>query len=260
MSPSHEPSPALRRAPAVLAWSGGKDSTLALERLRGAESAYDVVALLTTVTAPYDRVSMHGIRRVILHAQAARLGLPVFEAAIPAPASNAAYESAFLAALERARDAYPLATTVAFGDLFLDDVRAYRERMLAGTGWTPAFPLWGEPTAALARGFVERGHRAILTCVDTEQLSAGFAGRDYDAALLSDLPGSADPCGERGEFHTCVVDSPLFASPITVARGERVLRDGRFQYADLVLASGAGEAAARRDSSPAPLDRDAVAR
>lgn len=224
--------------PVLLAWSGGKDSTLALERLR-ADARSRVVALVTTVTAPYDRISMHGIRRTILHAQGERLGLPIFEAPIPAPASNAAYEASFLDALRRVRQAFPDVATIAFGDLFLDDVRAYRERLLAGTGWTPIFPVWGEPTDALARGFVARGHRAIVTCVDTEQLDASFAGRDFDLRLLADLPPTADPCGERGELHTCVVDSPLFAAPVPVTRGARTRREARFEYCDLLPAGSA---------------------
>lgn len=217
----------------MLAWSGGKDSTLALERLR-AGSAYDVVALVTTVVPAYDRIAMHGIRRSILRAQGERLGLPIYEAAIPAPASNIEYEESFMRALARVAAEHAGVSRIAFGDLFLGDVRAYRERMLSGSGWEPLFPIWGEDTSVLARGFVARGHRAVLTCVDTTQLDGAFAGRDYDEPLLAELPPGADPCGERGEFHTCVVDSPLFAAPIPVERGERVLRDGRFEYVDLV--------------------------
>jgi uncharacterized protein (TIGR00290 family) len=220
--------------PVVLAWSGGKDSTLALERLL-ADPSHRVVALITTVTSDYERIAIHGVRRSILHRQADALGLPLVEAEISPGASNATYEVSFAGALEHARtfcDA-PL-DACAFGDLFLADVRAYRETMLAKLGWRGVFPLWGEDTTCLAARFIERGHRAILSCVDTEQLDASFCGRDFDAAFLADLPRDVDPCGENGEFHTCVHASPLFRAPIALARGERVLRDGRFEYVDLV--------------------------
>ena len=220
--------------PIALAWSGGKDSTLALERLL-ADPAYRVVALITTVTSDYERIAIHGVRRSILHRQADALGILLVEAEIPPGAGNATYEASFAGALEYAQtecDA-PL-DACAFGDLFLDDVRAYREAMLAKLGWRGVFPLWGADTTHLAATFVERGHRAILSCVDTEQLDASFCGRDFDAALLADLPREVDPCGENGEFHTCVHASPLFRASIELERGERVLRDGRFQYVDLV--------------------------
>jgi uncharacterized protein (TIGR00290 family) len=220
--------------PVVLAWSGGKDSTLALERLL-ADPSYRVIALITTVTSDYERIAIHGVRRSILHRQADALGLPLVEAEISPGASNATYEVSFAGALEYARtfcDA-PL-DACAFGDLFLADVRTYRETMLAKLGWRGMFPLWGEDTTRLATRFIERGHRATLSCVDTEQLDASFCGRDFDAAFLADLPRDVDPCGENGEFHTCVHASPLFRAPIGLARGERVLRDGRFEYIDLV--------------------------
>ena len=222
--------------PLLVAWSGGKDSTLALERLRG-DPAWRVAGLLTSVTHDYDRISIHGVRRSILHAQAAALRLPLFEAELPAQADNAAYEASFAAALAQARAAEPALDAIAFGDLFLADVRAYREALLARLGWRGVFPLWGEDTRRLAQAFVERGHRAILCCVDTDQLDGAFCGRDYDAALLADLPSGCDPCGENGEFHTCVHGGPLFAQPIDLVRGERVLRERRFAYVDLVEAS-----------------------
>jgi uncharacterized protein (TIGR00290 family) len=219
----------------VLAWSGGKDSALALASLRG-DSRYRVVALLTTITQDYDRVSTHGVRRAVLEAQTAALGLPLFEAPIPAGADNSAYESSFALALQRARSRSPGLRHVAFGDLFLADVRAYREALLGQLGWEGVFPLWGEDTAALARAFIRRGHRAILTCVDTAQLAAEFAGRQFDHALLADLPTNVDPCGERGEFHTCVYAGPGFERALPLVARERVRRDGRFEYCDVLLA------------------------
>lgn len=219
--------------PILLAWSGGKDSTLALERLR-ADPRWRVAALLTTVTSGYERIAIHGVRRSILHRQGAALGLPVIEAQIPPQSSNEVYEAAFARALDHARATEPAMADIAFGDLFLADVRAYRQTLLARLGWRGVYPLWGEDTTRLARHFVERGHRAILSCVDTQQLDGGFCGRDFDAALLRDLPQTCDPCGENGEFHTCVHGGPLFATPIALTRGERVLREGRFQYIDLI--------------------------
>jgi uncharacterized protein (TIGR00290 family) len=224
--------------PVLLAWSGGKDSTLALERLLG-DPQRRVAALVTTVTEGYDRIAIHGVRRSILHRQAKALDIPLFEAMLAPGADNAAYESAFASALAEARASCGGdLRTIAFGDLFLADVRAYRESMLDQLGWRADFPLWGEDTAHLARAFIERGYRAILTCVDTEQMDGAFCGRDFDAALLDDLPTGVDTCGENGEFHTCVYAGPLWQEPIRLARGERVLRDGRFQYIDLVECDG----------------------
>jgi len=219
--------------PVLVGWSGGKDSTLVLERLLG-DPAWRVAGLLTTVTGEYDRISIHGVRRQILHAQADALGVPLFEAVIAPRADNDAYEASFADALARAQAGTAALDTIAFGDLFLADVRAYREALLARLGWRGVFPLWGEDTARIARTFVARGHRAILCCVDTSQLDADYCGRNYDARLLSDLPDSCDPCGENGEFHTCVHDSPLFNAPLAIERGERVLREGRFEYIDLL--------------------------
>jgi uncharacterized protein (TIGR00290 family) len=226
----------------VLAWSGGKDSTLALAALR-ADPQYRVVALLTTVTRDYDRISIHGVRRAVLEAQVNALGLPLIEAAIPAGSSNADYETAFALALATAQERWPGVRHVAFGDLFLSDVRAYREALLGSLDWVGVFPLWGEDTAALARHFVRTGHRAILTCVDTTQLNPEFAGREFDAALLAELPETVDPCGERGEFHTCVYAGPDFAHPLPLIASERVRRDARFEYCDVLLVPGATVAA-----------------
>lgn len=220
----------------LLAWSGGKDSALALEALR-ADPAWRVVALVTTITRDYDRISIHGVRRAVLEAQVAAVGLPLLEATIPAAASNEAYEAAFAEALTHARDGWPGLRHIAFGDLFLADVRAYREALLGRLGWTGVFPLWGRDTAALARRFAADGYRAILTCVDTTQLGAEFAGRQFDGALLDQLPASVDPCGERGEFHTCVYAGPGFTRTLPLVPGERVRRDDRFEYCDVLLAS-----------------------
>ena len=230
------------KRPIALSWSGGKDSSLALAALR-ADPTVEVVALSTTITRDFDRISMHGVRRAVLEAQVAALGLPLIEATIPAAASNVVYEDALAAALAILRQQHPEVRHLAFGDLFLTDVRAYRERLLPPLGWTPVFPLWGRNTAALARDFVADGYRAILTCVDTTQLEAEFAGRDFDAALLAELPATVDPCGERGEFHTCVYAGPIFHHPLALQVGERVRRDGRFEYCDVTLQSAGASAA-----------------
>jgi uncharacterized protein (TIGR00290 family) len=219
--------------PVFLSWSGGKDSALALRALR-ADPDYEVRGLVTTVTADYDRISIHGVRRSVLEAQVRELGLPLHELSIPAGATNEQYRSTFAETLERLRQSTSV-RTLAFGDLFLEDVRAYRERLLAELDWQPLFPLWGKDTAVLARDFVETGFRAILCCVDTQQLGAEWAGREFDAELVRELPAGVDPCGERGEFHTCVYAGPIFRRPLPVRLGERLLREGRFQYCDVFL-------------------------
>ena len=226
----------------ALAWSGGKDSSLALAALRE-DPTVEVVALVTTITRDYDRISMHGVRRAVLEAQVAALGIPLVEALIPAAASNQIYEEALSSALGILRRQHPELRQLAFGDLFLEEVRAYREAILPPLGWTPMFPLWGRDTTALARHFVEAGYRAVVTCVDTTQLAAEYAGRDFDAALLRELPPTVDPCGERGEFHTCVHAGPIFRQPFAIRVGERVRRDDRFEFCDLTLADAAASAA-----------------
>jgi uncharacterized protein (TIGR00290 family) len=220
----------------ALAWSGGKDSSLALAALR-ADPTVEVVALITTVTRDFDRISMHGVRRSVLDAQVSALGLPLIEATIPAAASDTIYEEALANALAVVRQRHPNARHLAFGDLFLTDVRAYRERLLPPLGWEPLFPLWGRDTATLARDFVAAGYRAVLTCVDTTQLGAEFSGREFDTELLGALPSTVDPCGERGEFHTCVYAGPIFRHPLAVQTGARVRRDDRFEYCDITLRS-----------------------
>ncbi len=223
--------------PVVVSWSGGKDSALALgETLE--DPRYEVVALLTTLTSTYDRVSVHGVRRWLLHAQARALGIPVREVWIEPACTNEAYEAAFTAAVTEMRGAAPGLRRVVFGDLFLRDVREYRERMLAPLGIEAVFPIWGRDTAEVARGFVARGFAATLSCVDTHALPAEFAGRAYDADLLRDLPPGVDPCGERGEFHTFVSHGPGFRAPIPHVPGEVVLRDGRFAFCDLLEGEG----------------------
>jgi len=219
--------------PVLLAWSGGKDSILALAALRR-DPSYRVVGLLTTVTSEFDRVSMHGIRRAILHDQATALDLPVFEARLTPGASNADYDAAWAQAIQTAWDAVGGGHHIAYGDLFLADIRQFREDQARRLSYTPLFPLWGEDTTRLAGHFIDAGYEAYLTCVDTTQLAGDFAGRRFDRSLLADFPSSVDPCGERGEFHTCVVGGPLFRNSIAVQHGETVLRDARFAYCDLI--------------------------
>lgn len=208
---------------------------MALARLR-ADPAWQPVGLLTTVTRQFDRVAMHGIRRDVLHAQASALGLPLLECMLDWPSANDAYEAATATALREAGKRWPGLHHCALGDLFLEDVRAYREAQLARAGWDGVYPLWGSNTHALARQFVADGHRAVLTCVDTTQLDARFGGRDFDDTLLDALPAAVDPCGERGEFHSLSFAGPMFAQPLQLRRGESLLRDGRFQYTDFSLA------------------------
>ena len=219
--------------PVLLAWSGGKDSSLALAKLR-ADPSVRVCALVTAVTTGYDRISIHGVRRDLLERQAAAIGLPLIIAPLEANAPNAAYETAWADALADGSARFDGAKHVAYGDLFLEEVRAYRETQLRALGYTPLYPIWGEDTAALARRFIKDGFRAVLTCVDTTQLDGKFAGREFDETLLSDLPASVDPCGERGEFHTFVWAGPHMNQPVPIVEGERVLRDGRFQYCDFI--------------------------
>jgi uncharacterized protein (TIGR00290 family) len=193
-----------------------------------------VVGLVTAVTKGYDRISIHGVRRSLLEAQAASVGLPLNQFELEPACSNEEYERAFHAGLHAAEAAHPGCRHLAFGDLFLQDVRSYRERLLSGSGWDPVFPLWGLETATLARRFIDDEFEARVVCVDTSQIDATFAGRAFDHELLADLPATADPCGERGEFHTFVSAGPGFAWRIDCVTGDRVLRDDRFMYCDLV--------------------------
>jgi uncharacterized protein (TIGR00290 family) len=213
----------------ALSWSGGKDSALSLRAL--AEEGVEPKALLATVTADYGRVSMHGVRRSLLRRQAAATGLPLVEVEIPLGCTNELYESRMAAAL--ASDELSTVDEVAFGDLFLEDIRAYRESRLAEVGKLARFPVWGRDTATLALAFLAAGFRAILVCVDPRKLDPSFAGREYDERLLTDLPAGVDPCGENGEFHTFVTAGPILDRPIDCRRGAVVERDG-FVFCDLV--------------------------
>jgi uncharacterized protein (TIGR00290 family) len=225
--------PTILPRPVILSWSGGKDSSLALQSLL-ADPAVRVEGLLTTITAGFDRISIHGVRRVLLEQQARALGLPLHVVRIEQHANNDSYARRMSERLTAFREAG--INTVAFGDLHLGDVREYREGMMAQVGMNAFFPLWGRETQTLAREFIDGGFRAIATCVDTTQIDRGFAGRPFDHRFLDDLPDGADPCGENGEFHTFVADGPIFAEPVPVVTGERVLRDSRFQFCDLLPA------------------------
>ncbi len=219
--------------PLVLNWSGGKDSLLALAALR-TDPAWQVTGLLTTVSEHYRRIVMHGVRETLLDAQAAALGLPLTKIYLPAAPDNAAYEAVMKRVMEtiKAQGIRHLA----FGDLFLEDVRAYRERQLATAGMTGVFPLWGLNTHDTAQRFVCEGHRAVVVCVDGQQLAGDFCGREYDAAFLADLPVGVDPCGENGEFHSFAYAGPLFQQPVRFTRGEQQLRERRFHYQELLPA------------------------
>ena len=221
--------------PVLLSWSGGKDAAWALHVLRR-QAGIDVVGLLTTLTAGFDRISMQGIRREVLHAQARAAGLPVIEAWIPQATDNTSYVASFTSALDTAARRWPGLAHIAYGDLLLEDIRSWREALCAQLGWTPLFPLFGSNTEALAHEMIAGGLRAHLCCVDTTQLDAAFAGRTFDATLLAELPPAIDPCGERGEFHTCVSAGPMFAAPLALHAGDTVLRDARFAYTDFTLA------------------------
>jgi len=220
------------RAKALIAWSSGKDSAWALHEARRA-GEFDIVGALTTVTDTFARVSMHGVREELLHAQLEAAGLPAIVVRIPYPCPNEIYEREMAAAMADAQ-ARGIAHII-FGDLYLEDVRAYRERQLAGTGIAPVFPLWGLPTGRLARAMIEAGVEAHLATVDLKKLPAAFAGRRFDFDLLDALPEGTDPCGENGEFHSFVSAGPMLRRKIPVKVGETVERDG-FAYADLLPA------------------------
>jgi uncharacterized protein (TIGR00290 family) len=220
-----------KRPKALIAWSSGKDSAWALHEARRAGDC-EIVGALTTVTETFSRVSMHGVREELLMTQLAAAGLAPIIVPIPFPCPNEIYEARMAAALADAKAAG--VTRMIFGDLFLEDVRRYREEKLNGTGIAPMFPLWQRPTDALAREMIDAGVETYLACVDLKQLSKAFAGRRFDHALLGELPASADPCGERGEFHSCVVAGPMLSRRIPVAVGDVVEREG-FAFADLLM-------------------------
>lgn len=221
----------MKPEPIALLWSGGKDSALALRELR-ANPAYDVRVLLTTVTQDYDRISIHGVRRELLEAQTAALNVPLQIAFVPPHCSNEQYENIMGAALQKLRDQNIM--RVAAGDLFLRDVRDYRETMLNRHGMKASFPLWNRDTTQLAHEFIDAGFEAILSCIDTQALDARFAGRAFDKSLLRDLPPHIDRCGENGEFHSFVWNGPDFSALINCKRGKVVLRDERFAFCDLL--------------------------
>jgi uncharacterized protein (TIGR00290 family) len=227
--------------PILFCWSGGKDSAMALHALLQ-RADLRVTALLTTVTETYDRISMHGVRRELLVQQAESIGLPLHEVRIPPQCVNPIYEARMEEAL-RVHYAEGV-RTVAFGDIFLEDLRNYREKNLARVGMTALFPIWKRDTHELMREFHQNGFRAIAACVDPRVLDRSFAGRELDDAFFRDLPAGVDPCGENGEFHTFVFDGPIFRKPIPVLVGEIVERDS-FVYADLVSGSGVAQAKAR---------------
>jgi uncharacterized protein (TIGR00290 family) len=214
----------------LLSWSSGKDSVWALHLLRQ-QPEIEVAALLTSFNSAADRVAMHAVRRALVDTQASRTGIPQWSVDLPWPCSNSQYEERMRGVCQRA-----LAegiTAIAFGDLFLQDIRDYRERQLQGTGLEPLFPVWEIPTTKLARDMIAAGVKAKITCVDPAQVDRAFAGCDFDQALLDSLPPGVDPCGENGEFHTFVYDAPVFSSPIAVSMGEIVERDG-FVFADVL--------------------------
>ncbi|KKN60953.1 hypothetical protein LCGC14_0526950 [marine sediment metagenome] len=218
----------------LFSWSGGKDSALALYEIQK-DPAYEVVALLTTVTEDYDRVSMHGFRTELLVAQAASLSLPLKQIKISKDATNDDYENRMRESLTQFQNDGVL--SVVFGDIFLEDLKKYREDKLAQVDMGAIFPLWKKDTKELANKFINTGFKALITCVDTNVLDARFTGRDYDTDLLNDLPAGVDPCGENGEFHTFVYDGPIFKEPLGFERGEVVLREKRFSFCDLLSAT-----------------------
>jgi uncharacterized protein (TIGR00290 family) len=226
----------MERKRAWLSWSSGKDSAWSLEVVRR-QGEYEVEALLTTVNAEYHRVAMHAVRESLLRAQAESTGLPLVTVPIPYPCPNAAYEEAMAAALRKARAEG--ITHMIFGDLFLEDIRRYREEKLAGTGITPVFPVWGLDTRQLANEMIEGGLRALLTCVDPKKLDPSFAGRLFNSQLLADLGAEIDPCGENGEFHTFAFEGPMFRAPIEIEKGVVVERDG-FIFADALPGPSVG--------------------
>jgi len=216
----------------LVSWSSGKDCALALYRLLQ-NPDFEVVGLFSTVNRAFDRVAMHAVRSELLRCQAESIGLALEIIELPWPCSNEAYEVIMADFVARARangvDCF------AFGDLFLEDIRSYREQKLQGSGITPIFPVWGLCTGEMSREIVDSGFKSIITCIDPKQLSPDFAGRQFDSTFLNDLPNGVDPCGERGEFHSFVYDGPIFSRPLPVSLGERVERDG-FVFADLLAA------------------------
>jgi uncharacterized protein (TIGR00290 family) len=215
----------------ILSWSGGKDSAMAFMEL-SRDTHYKIASLLTTITSGYERISMHGVRVSLLEEQASSLGVPLVKITIPEGSSNEQYESAMRNVMIRVQ--VDGVKTVAFGDLFLEDIRRYREERLSQVGMKAVFPIWKRDTRELADSFLKVGFKAILVCVDSKFLDRSFVGRAFDESLLADLPSGVDPCGENGEFHTFVHAGPIFNHPILVRSGEVVLRENRFWYCDLL--------------------------
>lgn len=216
---------------ALFCWSGGKDSAMALYLIQQ-QRDYEIVALVTTVTESYDRISMHGVRVELLEEQAARIGLPLEKVIISQRSSNAEYEAKMKKLLVRYKAQG--VTHVIFGDIFLEDLKIWREKNLAIVGMHGVFPVWNRETEELSRSFITAGFKTIITCIDTEKLDGSFAGRLYDESFLNDLPATVDPCGENGEFHSFVYDGPVFNGPVAIEKGETVFRDNRFMYCDIM--------------------------
>ncbi len=215
----------------LFAWSGGKDSAMALHEMKKS-NCYEITGLLTTLTEDYDRISMHGVRRTLLEKQADLLGIPLEKVFISKQSSNEEYESRMRTALEKYKEAG--VTSVAFGDIFLEELKRYREDNLANLRMKGIFPIWKKDSAKLAHAFIDEGFRAVITCVDSQLLNKSFVGREFDQKFLCDLPPTVDPCGENGEFHSFVYDGPIFKKRITYTKGDIVLRDNRFYYCDVL--------------------------
>lgn len=217
--------------PLVLSWSGGKDSTLALNEILN-NIDYKVHSLITTVTEGYDRISIHGVRNELLDKQVESIGIPLQKVIIPKDSTNEQYESALKKVLLKFKNKG--INEIVFGDIFLEDVKKYRDDLLATLDMKGIYPIWKKDSKVLARKFIELGFKAVTTCIDSQQIDKKFVGREYDSKYLNDLPNSADPCGENGEFHTFVYDGPLFDKKIDFTKGEIVFRDSRFYYCDLL--------------------------
>jgi len=218
--------------PLVVSWSGGKDSTLALHEILNNRN-YEVHSLITTVTEGYDRISIHGVRNELLEKQVQSIGLPLHKVSIPKDSTNEQYESALKKVLLKFKNKG--INEIVFGDIFLEDVKKYRDELLNKLNMKGVYPIWKKDSKELARKFIELGFKAVTTCVDSQQIDKKFVGREYDSEFLNDLPNSADHCGENGEFHTFVYDGPLFDKKIDFTKGEIVFRDDRFYYCDLIL-------------------------
>jgi uncharacterized protein (TIGR00290 family) len=231
MTLENSPRKKTTKEPVVLSWSGGKDSAMTAYHLLASQK-YVIAALLTTVTEEYDRISMHGVRRELLERQADALAIPLHKMMIPKDCSNEIYESRMKEAFSHFK--IRGITKIAFGDLFLEDVKQYRDERLAQAGMSGVYPIWLRDTEELVRTFIGLGFKAIVACVDTRAIAASFAGREIDDSLLRDLPEDADPCGEYGEYHSFVYDGPIFKHPIACETGERTMRSSRFSYCDIV--------------------------